>query len=350
MFYRMTRCDLRHIRTSCHLPFGMCRIYVVRTKVQQRETNPVATITNPLYESKFKAFGVSWTLDDDVLLDSIKQNETTQVRFASEIAPPAQVTLYAVQMEAGETFPPVVLWNGFLIDGNTRIHAMRKAKMASTPAYRIDCRNERQAKQIAAALNQTNGRRLNGDEARRQAVSMMDDGYSDAFVARELGVDATKVRRWRRDQEVVQRADRLGLGTRITEEGLTTRAKLADITHDAPFAAVVEALSTFDVSTDDLNKLINDVKKAQSDDDAVSIVRSRSDDWEPKGTRRQGGQRITAREAYRSITALTNKPVEYWVDLTEAEVALPKWETLERLAANVLAEYRRQRGDDAVAA
>jgi hypothetical protein len=298
--------------------------------------------SNATFEAKFTAHSATWTLDPDVPLDSMKLRDTVQVRSLSDIAPADQVNLYAIQMNAGEVFPPVVLWGDVIIDGNTRIHAARKAGIASLPAYRISCRNESHARQIAASLNQTNGRRLNPAESRHSAVSMMTDGYSDAFVARELGVEASKVRRWRKDEDGREHAERLGLGEQYAELAATTRAKVADISHDAPFRALVEALTAYDVPTSDLNELLNDIKKAPTDDDAVRMIEERCEDLPPSGTRRSGrGPRVTAKEANRSIGALIKHDVSYWVDLTVAEDVRPKWEALAELAASVLAEYHR---------
>jgi hypothetical protein len=245
-------------------------------------------------------------------------------------------------MQAGEEFPPVVLWNESLIDGNTRLHALRKAGRASTPAYRVDCKNERQAKQLAASLNQTNGRRLNPEEARLQAVTMLDDGYADSFVARELGIEPSKVRRWRKETEAVERAERLGLADRVKEISATDRAKLAEITHDAPFQAAVKAFTTYDVPSAEVKEIFATIKKASSDEDAVALVESRAEVWEPRGIRRQGrGPRVVAREAYKSIGALTKHDAAYWVDMTEMQTALPKWEALLVLAQSVLVEYSK---------
>lgn len=298
-------------------------------------------LSHTQYESKFRAFGLNFTLEEDVPLDSIKLLESAQVRSASELAPQDQVNLYAIQMAAGEVFPPVVTWRGHLIDGNTRLRAHRKAGHASTSVYRVECRNERQAKQLAAALNQTNGRRLKPDEARVQAVAMMDDGYSDAFVARELGVEPSKVRRWRKEQEASDHATRLGIEEEFDSISATNRARLSEIAHDEPFKAMVRALTANDIpSPRDFAELLDDVKSASSDEAAVETVQTRVENWEPKGTRQRGrGATVPARSAYKSIGALLAHDVHYWVDFTEQGVALPKWQQLADLANAVVAAY-----------
>jgi ParB-like chromosome segregation protein Spo0J len=303
---------------------------------------PNSTVSNSIFEKKFEVHRVAWELDEDVPLDSLKIRDTAQVRALSEVAPADQVNLYAIQMAAGEVFPPIVLWQDVVIDGNTRLRAAGKAGLASLPAYRLACRNESHAKQIAASLNQTNGRQLNTMEARMSALLMLADGYSDAFIARELGMDASKVRRWRREEDVREHADRVGVTEQLANVAATTRAKLADISHDAPFRALVDALDTYAVPTDDVNEVLDEVRRAPSDDVAVQLIEERTEGWQPRGERRPGkGPRVTAREANRSISALTKHPLSYWVDVTVRDEQLPRWRELADLAAAVIAEYER---------
>ena len=115
------------------------------------------------------------------------------------------------------------------------------------------------------------------------------------------------------------------------------------------YKRLVEALHEFDVPTKDVNEVLDEIKKAPSDEDAVASIEVRKDDWDPKGTRKPGrGPKVTAREANRSIGALLNKDVSYWVDMTAVDDVLPKWEAMLNLANQVIAEYRRL-GDQAAA-
>lgn len=302
----------------------------------------MSVLSNSLYEAKFATHGVKFELDENVKLDSMRTQPTAQVRSGSEVAPKAQVDLYAIQMEAGETFPPITLWHNIVIDGNTRIAAARKARIDSLPAYRIECRNQEHAKDVAAAINNTNGRRLSPEESRSAAISMMDRGQADTFVARELGMEPSRVRRWRKVDDTRKHAERLEISTGLDAISDTNQARIAEVAHDAPFQALVEVMNERVVPTKEFAETLDEVKKASSDAVAVSGLRERAESWEPRAglPANRVSHAVTARNAYRGIGALVNHPVDYWVDMTVADEALPKWESVLDLAAAVVAEYK----------
>jgi hypothetical protein len=296
-------------------------------------------------ETIFRAHGVDYELLDNVPLDDIQLVTAAQVRGDSEIAPQDQVNLYTVQMAAGVQFPPVVLWNKILIDGNTRIAAAEKAGRPGLPAYRVQLNNQEQAKDLAAGLNQINGRRLARTEAHKRAIHMMDSGYRDAFIAQQLGYEPSKVRRWRQQNIAEEKARALDVAEQLDQLSPTNRAKVSTVTHDKPFAALVTAMAEREVPTTEVPKLIERVKNATSDDDAVEQVHQGTADLPRRGAgQRPGHQRkIVARDAYRAIGALLAHPAEHWVDLGIVAEATPRWEQLRALADQVLTQYEQHR-------
>ena len=296
------------------------------------------------FERKFELHNVKYELIEDVTLDSMEKRETAQVRRHSPIAPPHQVERYRLAMSAGQSFPPVVLWGDIILDGNTRIAAARKQGLTSLPAYRVQCRNERQAVILAAALNQMNGRPLTDEEARESAELMMDDGMKDEYIAREVQINAAKVRRWRKERETVARAERVGVADELGNLSASQRQKLAGITHERPFAETVKALAERSPSADQFRELVAAVSSATSDDAAVDVIRDAVDDWEPVGKYPKGqAGHSSARDANKSIGALVKHDAAYWVDMAVADEQLPKWERLHALAGQVIDEYRRLR-------
>jgi ParB-like chromosome segregation protein Spo0J len=294
------------------------------------------------FERKFDLHNVKYELVGDVPLDSMEKRESSQVRSHSPIAPAQQVERYRMAMAAGQTFPPVVLWGNVILDGNTRIAAARKHGVTSLPAYRVSCRNERQALILAAALNQLNGRPLTDEEAREAAERMMDDGMKDEYIAREVQVNAAKVRRWRKERATNERADRLGVADEIAALSASQRQKLAGITHERPFAEIAKAMADRQPSAEQFKQLVADVQSAPSDDAAVEAITDAAADWEPAGKypRGQAGH-STAKDANRSIGALLKHDAAYYVDLALTDEQLPKWEQLQLLAGQVIDEYRR---------
>lgn len=294
------------------------------------------------FERKFELHGIKWELIDSFPLDSMKKRDSIQVRSHSPIAPADQVNRYVMAMQAGQDFPPVVLWGDLIIDGNTRIAAARKMGWTHFSAYRVQCKNERAAIILGAALNQINGRPLADIEARESALLMMDDGYSDEYIAREVQVHAGKVRRWRREEETYRRAEKLGIQEQVSKLSGNRRQKLAGVTHEAPFVELVSALNEREPSSDQFNAAIDSVMKASSDEEAANVVRLQSEDWEPLGKFRPGKVGAsTAKRANAPIASLLKNSASFYVDMTLVDEQMPKWERLQDLVEEVLSEYRR---------
>ena len=296
------------------------------------------------YERKFALHNVKFELRDDVPLDSMQKRENVQVRRHSEIAPRPQVERYAIAMKAGQDFPPITLWGSVILDGNTRIAAARLNGLTGLPAYIVQCRNERQAIILGAALNQMNGRNLTEQEAAEAAEEMMADGMADEYIAREVQVSAAKVRRWRLERTAVDRATRVGLGAEIDALSAARKQKLAPITHEEPFKALVNALAEHNPSGPQFAEVIEQVTTASSDEVAVRVVQEAVESWEPAGIHRAGqAGTVTARKANAPIGSLLKHDPAYYVDLNVADTQIPKWEQLHTLAVQVLDEYRRLR-------
>lgn len=305
----------------------------------------MSSLNHEPFERKFRLHKIEFELVADFQLDDMKKRESVQVRTHSPIAPAAQVGKYAIGMQAGEEYPPVVLWGDIIIDGNTRIAAARKIGRNSLPAYILKCRNERQAIEIGASLNNLNGRSMSDIESFQAAEAFIADGMRDDFIARELQVNVTKVRRWRQEKETWERAERLGIADQVRDLTAGRRQALSTITHDEPFRETVAALDGRNPTNEQFKELLDAVRTASSDSDAVAQVRYAADDWEPAGKYRTGqGPASTAKTANRSIGSLIKHDPSYWVDATLADEQLPKWEALAALAQHVVEEYRRLRG------
>lgn len=302
----------------------------------------MAALKHEPFERKFELHGIRWELIDAFSLDAMKKRDSIQVRSHSPIAPIDQVNRYVMAMQSGQDFPPVVLWGDLIIDGNTRIAAARRLGLTHFPAYRVQCKNERVAIILGAALNQINGRPLTDTEARESALLMMDDGYSDEYIAREVQIHAGKVRRWRREEDTSRRAEKLGIEDQVSKLSGNRRQKLSTVTHEAPFVELISALNEREPSGDQFNAVIDSVMKAPSDEAAVEIVRTQVEDWEPLGKFRPGKVGAsTAKRANAPIASLLKNSASFYVDMTLADEQIPKWERLQDLVENVLSEYRR---------
>jgi hypothetical protein len=164
-------------------------------------------------EAKLKEWQLSYNVDREFPIDQIRVSDDAQVRKVKEIAPAARVQEYAMQMRNGAVFPPILLRKpgNILIYGNTRIGAAKHIGRKTFPAIIVDTKTEDMHKILAAAVNQMGGERLSPDSAHEAALLMMQSGYPDSAIARELGRDLSQVRRWRNQREVLQRIETHGL-------------------------------------------------------------------------------------------------------------------------------------------
>jgi hypothetical protein len=107
-------------------------------------------------------------------LGKLTVENDSQVREESNRAPRAMVKEYALQMESGATFPPIIVdrqgWR--LLDGNTRAKAAESIGRSRFPAYIVKCVDDDVRRGVAAALNQTGGKRLDETDAMRAAETL----------------------------------------------------------------------------------------------------------------------------------------------------------------------------------
>jgi len=140
----------------------------------------------------------------DIPLDGIQANGTTQMRVAG--IDPAVVADYADAMEAGATFPPIIVffdgtqyWPG---DGFHRIEAARRIDRAAISA---DVRKggQRDALLLAASANATHGLRRTQADKRQSIETLLRDPewsrWSDREIGKACAVDHKTVGKVRRE-------------------------------------------------------------------------------------------------------------------------------------------------------
>jgi ParB-like chromosome segregation protein Spo0J len=293
------------------------------------------------YESKFREWNLKFRLIESFDLDTVRIVREAQVRGVNTIAPREQVERYVLQMKGGAEFPPIVLWTGTLIDGNTRVAACRKLGQGTFPAYEVELPNLDMARMLGAALNQLGGQSLRPDEARAAALMSLDAGWTDTQIHREYGVAVATVRGWRMQRQAEERAERLGIGDVLGELSRKKQQQVAKVTHDEPFKLLVEELQRGRPDDRDTKEVVAAVLEATSDDVAVSVIAEAAADWTPIGPDPGSVPPSPAREAKKFLGGLVKHPASHWVDVRHVDDLLPKWEQLAEIAAQVVAEYRR---------
>jgi hypothetical protein len=222
-------------------------------------------------EARLEEWTVPFELVEDFELKDIKTKDYSQVRTPEHRAPKEGVEQYALQMANGAVFPPIVLAanDKAIIDGNTRVAAARKNGYKTFPAYLVKVADAAMARVIGSSLNQSGGLRLSGDELQEAAAAFLERRFSDAEIARCLGRTAEWARKFRKRAEFEDRA-----GSHPTAAKLkpTVKERLADIDHDGPFLAALDAIQDVRMDTASAAKMVEAAREARSDQAATEAV------------------------------------------------------------------------------
>lgn len=306
----------------------------------------------PQRDQRFEALFTRWNLTfefvpDLSLTDDLSVIDEAQVRDLSNIAVPERVEQYALQMRNGAAFPPIVMAAELLgrydvlIDGNTRAQAARRTKRATFPAYRVSpIPDVAFGKMLAGALNQLGGQRLSTEEANKSAIAMMDLGWQDEAIARELGYSGESVRRWRREVEFADRVVSAGIESQAGKLTKTQRQQIAKVKHEAPFVEAVKLVAEARPAQPDFQELLSAINKAGSDAEAVAVVQKAREEWRPIGPEpRQVYRNRAAQQARMHLGGLLKvNPLEVY-DPTKKEEDLAKWREVYELIGQVLSVY-----------
>lgn len=234
---------------------------------------------NNQVEDLMTQWRIHWEYVPAYPLADIKIIDGQQVRSQDHLAPKDVVKEYAEQARNGAAFPPIVLARDIdgrhsMVDGNTRYRMALELEAETFPVYVASVQSMDYARTLGAALNQIGGRRLTEREALEAVLVMVGENvnFTDVEIAQAVGIPASRVAVWRKENETEQRAKALGVAVKV--EALTTgqRKELARIVDDARFVAVVDLLSSRRVKRDDLRDLIADVVKAPSDEAAYAAI------------------------------------------------------------------------------
>jgi len=298
-----------------------------------------------LYEAKFRAHGVKFEYVEEFRIREATSDRTIQVRDLGSLAPSKRVDRYLEQMNAGANFPPIVVRAGdfALIDGNTRLAAAAKLGRDVLPAYIVTTDTPRQARKLAGSLNQNGAADLADDEVRRVAMDAKASGESDTWIAREYGVQYSKVRRWIAVDEGAKHAESVGVVDLYG--GLTQNQQVtaSSVKRDEPFKELVTAIATHQVPNKDLKDLVKAVEAAPSDIAAVEAIKEAALGWperDPADNSRRHSKPSQALSAKMPLGRLLKQPAEEWIDLSCRDELLPRWEELRELADQVIAGYQ----------
>jgi hypothetical protein len=294
------------------------------------------------FELKLREWNLSYELVPEFKIDSIRRDPTVQIRSAVHIAPKERVEEYAQQMRNGAQFPPILIYApNTLIDGNTRVAAATRVGRKTFPALVVNARRPEMAKILAASINQMGGERLTVEDAHDACQLMMQEGYLDAAIARELGRDMTQVRRWRQQRDVEEHAARLDIKVeRIPATALRT---LAPLTHDEPFAELTKLFADVRPFAKDAKTMVAEVMQAPSDTEALAVVARMREELAPEGPpphkENRNQEANLARAAIGNLLKFDGRPLAAF-DPAKREDDLGRWTRLAGVVQQVLTALR----------
>jgi hypothetical protein len=300
---------------------------------------------NQPVESLLTEWNLRFELIEAVPLDTIVQVDEVQARAVAHRAVPEDVEAYYEHMKNGAQFPPIVLREPkIMLDGNTRKAAAEKLGMQAFPAYIVrDIPNTEMARALSGAINQLGGRRLTGAEAQEIAVDML---YGEMklpvnVVARYVGRSGAQITKWRKDAEVLNRAQRLGILDEVESISANQRQKLEGVQFDEPFRRIIDALAVSKPPASELTALVKDVGKVTSEQEAIDLVDTATTQWRPTGPGGDGRviRNEKARRARMLIPQLLNLRPSDLFDESKADDDRKMWERLGEQVAAVLRAF-----------
>jgi ParB-like chromosome segregation protein Spo0J len=293
--------------------------------------------------SKIKSWNFNCDVDQEFPIDKIERSAAAQVRDASHIAPALRVEEYTQQMRNGAIFPPILIRKpNVLIDGNTRLAAARRVGRKTFPAIVVDIDTPERAKILAAAVNQMGGERLTAGEAHEASLLMMQQGYPDVAVARELGRDLSQVRRWRNQRDVAQRAEKLGLAEQAGAIPRSTLGVLSAVTLDEPFAELTKLLADVRPAEKQAKEMAIQVAQAPSEEAAVRAIAAMREELQPAGPPPHTAVRSEiplVRAAIGNLLKLAGRATAGF-DPVKRDDELARWEQLRKVVEEVLAALK----------
>lgn len=239
-----------------------------------------------MVEAKLREWNLSYEYVEDFPVKDVRSVDWTQVRSGGNVFDGDTVGEFRTHMAHGAVFPPIVLMDNVLVDGNHRFAAAKGLKRKTIAAFTVKFNSVDLARAFAAAINQTNGRRLTNDEAANIAVTMRAQGMGDEAVAREIGRSVGFVQSTMRRSEFRRRSDNLPEIRRIMEEKpLPAKAqeKLVQIKHEPVFAEAVKLVSEVKAQPKTVAEIVEAANSSKSDADAITAIHAKRAELAPQG-------------------------------------------------------------------
>jgi hypothetical protein len=180
---------------------------------------------------EIERLGFKWTEIAQYDLTQLSDERRVQVRDSKEYAPREEVERYAIQMELAE-FPPIIVTaDAYLVDGNTRLAALRKRNQLRFPAIVLDVAHADSSQKVrdelamlALTLNQANGRSVSKAALRRDIIAGLRLGWTIKQIGRASGAKPSVVIGIQHEEEARAKLTRVGIHPNGELKGASLRA------------------------------------------------------------------------------------------------------------------------------
>lgn len=176
-------------------------------------------------EAFLDSFGVTYTLQE-VPLASIKTEASRANQARSLPLNPENVNRLASARSNGAVFPPIVVRDGLILDGNHRHQVGLDAGDLTIWAYVVNCTTVI-AEDIIAVANSRNGERNTPAETRLHIIRMVRAKRTQGEVARMFNTSTFTVSKLVRAAEARDRLNRPNLASELNDSVLNALAKIS---------------------------------------------------------------------------------------------------------------------------
>jgi len=169
---------------------------------------------------------------------------------------------------------------------------------------------------------------------------MMQQNYPDGAIARELGRDISQVRRWRNQQDVLKRAEGLGLTEQVKLLSAGALGRLAEVRHEAPFTELVRLFADVRPGEKQAKEMVGQVVQTTSDEAALKVIVDLREELAPAGPPPHAANKRSntvplVRAAMGNLLKLAGRPREGF-DPAKRTEELERWQKLRALCDEML--------------
>lgn len=232
--------------------------------------------------SRIELLGFRWRFLEDAHLADISRR--VQVRDITALAPHNEVARYAQALKRGDLMPPVILTKDlYLVDGNTRTEAARKANWSYFPAFVLDEKFQEAPEALlkrfitlGAASNLTHGRGMSRENIAMVIAAVMTPGEPAKDVAAKLHIPVSTVSSVLNVQKAKDKLTSLGVDTsdesRLTPSHLRTIGGQLPRYTDPVLVKYAELIRDGQLTTTDARALGKRLTEAGTEEEKLDLI------------------------------------------------------------------------------